>query len=124
MRYARGFALPVRFIFPASVPLLTVRGKRRVKIIELIAYGAGAIIGVILGIAGFLKLYLPLRAGLGLDITASQDFMGEGPIVPMKNLLPLYITAGSIIDLMVLLAFIIAGIYVVIGILKALRNKA
>jgi hypothetical protein len=95
-----------------------------VKIIDFISHGTGAIVGVILGIAGFLKLYLPLKAGLGLDIAASQGLNGEGPIVPMKNLVPLYIAAGGAIDLIVLLAFIIAGIYVIFGILQALRKKA
>jgi len=95
-----------------------------VKIIDFISHGAGAIVGVILGIAGFLKLYLPLKAGLGLDIAASQGLSGEGPIVPMKNLVPLYTTAGGAIDLIVFLAFIIAGIYVVSGILQALRKKS
>jgi hypothetical protein len=94
------------------------------KIIDLIAHGAGAVIGVILGIVGFLKLYLPLKAGLGLDIAASQGMSGEGPIVPMKNLVPLYTTAGGAIDLIVLLAFIIAGIYGIFGILQALKKQA
>jgi hypothetical protein len=94
-----------------------------VKIIELIAHGVGAIIGVLLGIAGFLKIYLPLKAGLGLDFAASQGLSGEGPIVPMKNLVPLYITAGAVIDLIVLLAFIIAGIYGIFGILQVIRKK-
>jgi len=95
-----------------------------VKILDLIAYGAGAVIGVILGIAGFLKLYLPLKAGLGLDIAASQGLSEVGPIVPMKSFVPLYTTAGGAIDLIVLLAFIIAGIYGILGILKALRKQA
>jgi hypothetical protein len=94
-----------------------------VKIIELIAHGVGAIIGVLLGIAGFLKLYLPLKAVLGLDFAASQGMSGEGPIVRMKNLVPLYITAGAAIDLIVLLAFIIACIYGIFGVLRTLRKK-
>jgi hypothetical protein len=42
-----------------------------VKIIELIGYGVGVITGITLGTAGFLKLYLPFKAGLGLDFAAS-----------------------------------------------------
>lgn len=104
-------------------PFCTVQGeKKRVKILDLVAHGVGAIIGVILGTAGFLKLYLPLKAGLGLDIAATQGLSGEGPIVPMKNFVPIYLTAGGIIDLIVLLAFIIAGIYLIFGILQALRK--
>jgi hypothetical protein len=93
------------------------------KIIELIGHGVGVIIGIILGMAGFLKLYLPLKAGLGLDFTASQGLSEEGPIVPMKNLVPLYTTAGGAIDFIVLLAFIIAGVYGIFSILQALRKK-
>jgi len=95
-----------------------------VKILELATDGVGAIIGIVLGIAGFLKLYLPLKAGLGVDMATSQGLGGEGLIVPMKNLLPVYTTAGGVIDLIVLLAFIIAGIYVIFGILQALRKKS
>jgi hypothetical protein len=57
----------------------------------------------------FLKVYLPLKAGLGLDVAASQASIGDGPIVPMKNLVPIYSVAGGIIDLIVLLAFALAG---------------
>jgi hypothetical protein len=98
--------------------------KKGVKIVEFVAYGAGAIIGVLLGVAGFLKFYLPLKAGLGLDIAASQDLSGVGSIVPMENLVPLYTMAGTIIDLIVLLAFIIAGMYGIFGIIQALRKKS
>jgi hypothetical protein len=94
-----------------------------VKILELIAYGIGAVIGVILGVAGFLKLYLPLKTGLGLGSLASQGLSSEGPIVPMKNLVPVYTMAGGIIDFIVLLAFIVAGIYGMFGILQTMRNK-
>ena len=93
------------------------------KVIELIVHGAGAIIGVFLGIVLFLKGYLPMKAGLGLDL-ASQGVSGEGPIVPMKVFTPLYVTAGGAIDLIVLLAFVIAGIYGVLGILNAFRKKS
>jgi hypothetical protein len=41
----------------------------------------------------------------------------------MKSFVPLYTTAGGAIDLMVLLAFIIAGIYVILGILRAAKNQ-
>jgi hypothetical protein len=94
-----------------------------VKIIEVIGYGIGAVIGVLLGILGFLKLYIPLKAGLGLDFVAFPGLDGEGPIVPMKTFVPLYLTAGTAIDLIVLLAFVIAGIYGISGILRALRKK-
>ena len=117
--------LPCNLYIRHPYPSLRSRGKKRhVKIIDLIAYGVGAIIGVILGIAGFLKLYLPLKAALGLDIAASQGMSGEGPIVPMKNLIPVYTTAGGAIDLIVLLGFIIAGIYGILGILQVLRKQA
>lgn len=97
--------------------------EKRVKIGELLVYIAGAIIGVVLGTVAFLKLYLPLKAWLGFDIAASQALTGEGPIVPMERLVPLYSIAGGAIDLLVLLAFIIAGIYGVVGILRALGEK-
>ena len=94
------------------------------KIGELIAHGLGAILGVFAGMAVYLKLYLPLKAGLGLDIVASQGSTGEGPIVPMKSLVPFYSAAGGAIDLLVLLAFIIAGIYGVLGIMQVFRKKS
>ncbi|HVP24965.1 MAG TPA: hypothetical protein VMS81_03195 [Methanomicrobiales archaeon] len=93
------------------------------KVIEVIGHGIGAIIGVLLGIAGFLKLYLPLKASLGLDFSASRDLTGEGPIIPMRTFVPIYLTAGTAIDLIVLLAFVIAGIYGISGIIRALRKK-
>jgi hypothetical protein len=94
------------------------------KIIDLIASGAGAVIGLILGVAGYLKLYLPLKTGLGLGQVGSQGSGGEGPIVPASSLLPFYRVAGTAIDLIVLLAFAIAGIALVLGILRALRGRA
>ena len=93
------------------------------KVLDFISYGVGAIIGIILGVTAFLKLYLPLKAGLGLDIAASQSTMADGPIVPMKNLVPVYTMAGGIIDFIVLVAFVVAGIYLVIGILQVFRKK-
>jgi hypothetical protein len=93
-----------------------------VKIRDLILHGAGAIIGVILGIIGFLKLYLPLKEGMGLGTMAAQGVGGEGQIVPMERLIPLYQMGGSAIDLIVLIAFAIAGIYLVLGILRAVRG--
>jgi hypothetical protein len=120
------FGFPVTRPIYISVVLIPSHGYggRPVKVKELIAHGIGGIIGVVLGIAGFLKLYLPLKAGLGLDFAASQASNGEGPIVPMKTFVPLYLTAGAAIDLIVLLAFIIAGICGIFGILQALRKKS
>jgi len=94
-----------------------------VKVLDLITFGFGALIGIVLGIVAFLKGYLPLKAGLGLDVAASQASIGDGPIVPMKNLVPVYFAAGDIIDLIVLLAFALAGAYVVVGVLRALRKE-
>jgi hypothetical protein len=93
------------------------------RVMDLLARGAGVIIGIILGIAGFLYLYLPLKANLGLGIAGSQGPGGEGPIVPMGRLIPFYLLAGGAIDLIVLLAFAIAGAYVVLGILGSPKGK-
>ncbi|MDD1666356.1 MAG: hypothetical protein LUQ23_02325 [Methanomicrobiales archaeon] len=93
------------------------------KIGELMAYGFGAVLGILLGLAGFLRLYLPLKAGLGLGSAAVEGLGGEGPIVPMETLLPIYATAGGLIDLIVLLTFLIGGMYGVLGILQALRRR-
>jgi hypothetical protein len=95
-----------------------------VKISDLILHGAGIIIGIILGIIGFLKLYLPLKESMGLGTFATQGLGEEGQIVPMERLIPLYQMGGSAIDLIVLIAFAIAGIYLVLGILRAVRCPA
>jgi hypothetical protein len=94
------------------------------KVIDLLAHGAGVVIGAILGIMGFLYLYLPLKANLGLGMAGSQGLGGEGPIVPTAHLVPFYLLAGGAIDLIVLLAFIIAGAYVILGILRASKEKS
>ena len=93
------------------------------KVIDLIAYGIGAIIGAVLGMAGFRLVYLPIRTGLGLDFAALQASGEEGPIVPMKTFFPLYLTAGTAIDFLVLLAFVTAGILAVLGIVRATRKR-
>lgn len=92
------------------------------KVIGLLARGAGAVIGAILGIAGFLYLYLPLRANLGLGMAGSQGSGAEGPIVSTGRLVPFYLLAGGAIDLIVLLAFAIAGAYVILAILGPPRE--
>jgi hypothetical protein len=93
------------------------------KILDVIATGAGAVIGIVLGVAGYLKLYLPLKASLGLGQLGSQGSGGEGPIVPTGSILPYYRMAGTAIDLIVLLAFAIAGVALILGILRALRGR-
>jgi hypothetical protein len=122
--FSAGPVLAGRFsVFNGIYPILVKEDRGSLmRVIDMIAQGAGAVVGAILGYLGFVKLYLPLKMNLGLGM-AGPGSGGEGPIVPAGHILPFYLMAGGAIDLIVLLAFIIAGASIILGILRSMREN-
>jgi hypothetical protein len=78
------------------------------KVLHLPIVGAGIVVGAVGGYLAYRELYLPATSGLGMSF--------EGPLQGP------YVMAGHAIDLLVLVAFVIAGVIAAIAVVRAVTE--